>query len=285
MFCLSTGTPSLCDIPQTNESDGREQHIGRIKKMGEMYSHFRPQRKEPDSFARPRRHPAVDIPGSRTWAVSNQVPQAQDNDRVTETVTVDAHDLFSQLSTSVYLGRREPRRGLLDSIQNVSEGTIRVWRNWLSEQCETKTFSDGTPVTVHHDSSSQRDRKEPMMSGDVSHTKEDPKRDKSILWINTRDDNIGIKFKVKEKKWRRTTAMPILFESDVEVAVSYEVEFEGRFSVQCCSVIEYALADTTNLFTEILVRTAHLLFTLEEAKQQMANDGGRAIVFGSYVAI
>lgn len=123
------------------------------------------------------------------------------------------------------------------------------------------------------------------MSGDVSHTKEDPKRDKSILWINTRDDNIGIKFKVKEKKWRRTTAMPILFESDVEVAVSYEVEFEGRFSVQCCSVIEYALADTTNLFTEILVRTAHLLFTLEEAKQQMANDGGRAIVFGSYVAI
>ncbi|RMZ10226.1 hypothetical protein D0860_03912 [Hortaea werneckii] len=101
-----------------------------------------------------------------------------------------------------------------------------------------------------------------MVRDDVSDPKEDPRRDKSILWINTRDDNIGIKFKVKEKKWRRTTAMPILFESDVEVAVSYEVEFE-----------------------EILVRTAHLLFTLEEAKQQMANDGGRAIVFGSYVAI
>ena len=206
--------------------------------MGEMYSHFRPQREEPDSFARPRRHPAVDIPGSRTWAVSNQVPQAQDNDRVTETVTVDAHDLFSQLSTSVYLGRREPRRGLLDSIQNVSEGTIRVWRNWLSEQCETKTFSDGTPVTVHHDSSSQRDKKESMGRGNVSDPKEDPRRDKSILWINTRDDNIGIKFKVKEKKWRRTTAMPILFESDVEVAVSYEVEFEGRFSVQYCHLID-----------------------------------------------
>ncbi|KAI7306401.1 hypothetical protein KC315_g14266 [Hortaea werneckii] len=262
MFCLSTGTPGLRDIPQTNESDEREQYVGKIKKMGEMYSRFRPQRKEPDLFARPRRHPAVDIPGSRTWAVSNQVPQAQDGDRVTETVTVDAHDLFSQLSTSVYLGRREPRRGLLDSIQNVSEGTIRVWRNWLSEQCETKTFSDGTPVTVHHDSSSKRDRKELMVPGSLSDTLEDPRKDGSILWVNTRDDNVGIKFKVKEKKWRRTTAMPILFESDVEVAVSYEVEFE-----------------------EILVRTAHLLFTLEEAQQQMANDGGRAIVFGSYVAI
>ncbi|KAI6818110.1 hypothetical protein KC340_g14319 [Hortaea werneckii] len=258
MFCLSTGTPGLRDIPQTNESDEREQYVGKIKKMGEIYSRFRPQRKEPDLFARPRRHPAVDIPGSRTWAVSNQVPQAQDGDRVTETVTVDAHDLFSQLSTSVYLGRREPRRGLLDSIQNVSEGTIRVWRNWLSEQCETKTFSDGTPVTVHHDSSSKRDRKEPMVPGSLSDTLEDPRKDGSILWVNTRDDNVGIKFKVKEKKWRRTTAMPILFESDVEVAVSYEVEFE-----------------------EILVRTAHLLFTLEEAQQQMANDGGRAIVFGS----
>ena len=250
-----------------------------------MYSHFRPQRKEPDLFARPRRHPAVDIPGSRTWAVSNQVPQAQDNERVTETVTVDAHDLFSQLSTSVYLGRREPRRGLLDSIQNVSEGTIRVWRNWLSEQCETKTFSDGTPVTVHHDSSSKRDRKEPVVPSDLSDTLEDPRKDGSILWVNTRDDNVGTKFKVKEKKWRRTTAMPILFESDVEVAVSYEVEFEGRSSMKHRRLIGYASADATNPVTEILVRTAHLLFTLEEAQQQMANDGGRAIVFGSYVAI
>lgn len=282
MFCLSTGTPGLCDIPQANELDGKEQHVGRIKKMGEMYSRFRPQRKEPDLFARPRRHPAVDIPGSRTWAVSNQVPQAQDGDRVTETVTVDAHDLFSQLSTSVYLGRREPRRGLLDSIQNVSEGTIRVWRNWLSDQCETKTFSDGTPVTVHHGSSSNRDRKEPMVPGSLSDTSEDPRKDGSILWVNTRDDNVGIKFKVKEKKWRRTTAMPILFESDVEVAVSYEVEFEGSSSMKRCHL---TLADATNLVTEILVRTAHLLFTLEEAQQQMANDGGRAIVFGSYIAI
>ena len=283
MFCLSTGTPGLRDIPQTNESDERKQYVGKIKKMGEMYSRFIPQRKEPDLFARPRRHPAVDIPGSRTWAVSNQVPQAQDGDRVTETVTVDAHDLFSQLSTSVYLGRREPRRGLLDSIQNVSEGTIRVWRNWLSEQCETKTFSDGTPVTIHHDSSSKRDRKEPLVS--LSDTLEDPRKDGSILWVNTRDDNVGIKFKVKEKKWRRTTAMPILFESDVEVAVSYEVEFEGRSSMKHRRLIGYASADATNPVTEILVRTAHLLFTLEEAQQQMANDGGRAIVFGSYVAI
>ena len=280
MFCLSTGTPGLREIPQTNESDEREQYVGKIKKMGEMYSRFKPQRKEPDLFARPRRHPAVDIPGSRTWAVSNQVPQAQDGDRVTETVTVDAHDLFSQLSTSVYLGRREPRRGLLDSIQNVSEGTIRVWRNWLSEQCETKTFSDGTPVTVHHDSSSKRDRKEPLVS--LSDTLEDPRKDVSILWVNTRDDSVGIKFKVKEKKWRRTTAMPILFESDVEVAVSYEVEFEGKSSMKHRHL---TLTDTTNLVTEILVRTAHLLFTLEEAQQQMANDGGRAIVFGSYIAI
>lgn len=120
------------------------------------------------------------------------------------------------------------------------------------------------------------------MPGSLSDTSEDPRKDGSILWVNTRDDNVGIKFKVKEKKWRRTTAMPILFESDVEVAVSYEVEFEGSSSMKRCHL---TLADATNLVTEILVRTAHLLFTLEEAQQQMANDGGRAIVFGSYIAI
>ena len=210
-------------------TDGEEHCIGKVRRMGELYSRFRPQRHEPDASIRTPRHPAMDVPGSRTWAVSNQVPQAHDSDRVTETVTVDAQDLFTQLTTSAYLAKREPRRGLLSSILDVSDGIIRIWRNWLSEQCETKKFSDGTSVTVHHalSGSSSSVRQSDSSPADLGKSFTDPKKEPSVLWINTRSEIIGVKFRVKEKKWRRTAQMPILFESDVEVAVSYEVEFEG----------------------------------------------------------
>lgn len=228
MFCVSLGTPGLGDLLKDEDGGEGMQCVGKVKRMGELYSRFRPQRKEPDMLA-PARHPAGDVPGSRTWAVSNQVPQATDGDKVTEIVTVDAQDLFSQLTTLAYLGKREPRRGLLSSMLEVCEGTIRVWRNWLSEQCETKKFTDGTPVAIHHETPDSHKTlgKGDSKVEDVAGKFYDPVKNNSVLWINTRDNSVGVKFRVKEKKWRRTVEMPILFESDVEVAVSYEVEFEG----------------------------------------------------------
>ncbi|KAK5118511.1 hypothetical protein LTR62_003026 [Meristemomyces frigidus] len=261
---MPTRTDGLEDVVSDVESTSS--CVGKIHRAGQLYSRFRPQLREPP--IQPQKHPAGDVPGSRTWrepssadyeSLLDSLPGEQ---IVSKTVTVDAHDLFSQLTTLVYLGKRETTKGLLFSIQEVSEGTIRVWRDWLSKQCESRKFSDGDSIIVQHDTStSSATGKGKGKGGSDSVTgRADPTKDASILWINTRDDNVGIKFRVKERKWRR--ANPILYSSDVEVPVSYEVEFE-----------------------EVYVRTAHLLLKLEEAQNQMDNHGGKAIVFGSYAGL
>ncbi|KAK3678298.1 hypothetical protein LTR78_001593 [Recurvomyces mirabilis] len=239
--------------------------VGRIRKAGALYSRFRPQLREPP--LQPQKHPAGDIPGSRTWRAPssaadyvNTLDPLPGDQVVSKNVTVDAHDLFSQLTTLVYLGKRETSRGLLFSIQEVSEGTIRVWREWLSKRCESKKWTDGEKVAVHRDPPVNPTSSRGKSRSDSVTGYEDPTKDPSILWINTRDDNVGVKFRVKERNMRR--ANPILFSDDTEVAVSYEVEFE-----------------------EVLVRTTHLLLKLEGAQQQIDNHNGKAIVFGSYAGL
>ncbi|KAK5699591.1 hypothetical protein LTR97_005720 [Elasticomyces elasticus] len=234
-----------------------------VKKAGSLYSRFRPQRKEPD-IREAAMYPPGDIPGSRSFqaavAAVSSIVGLSDDDKVKDVVTVDAHDLFSQLTTLAYLGKREQTRGLLLSIQEVSEGTIRVWRDWLARQCESKKWTDGEPIVVHHDAPTSPTTSKAKGRAESVTVFEDPTKDPSVLWVNTRDNNLGIKFRVREQKMRR--ANPILFSSDVEVAVSYQVEFE-----------------------EVLIRTTHLLLSLEEAERQMSNHSGKAIVFGSYAGL
>lgn len=85
-----------------------------------------------------------------------------------------------------------------------------------------------------------------------------PTKDPQVLWINTRGEDVGIKFKVKRQQ-QRATNLPLMYSSDIELAVSYVIEFE-----------------------EIYIRTTHLLLKLEEAEKQISNDTGKAIVFGTF---
>lgn len=144
-----------------------------------------------------------------------------------DTVTVDAQDLFSQLVTVAYLGKRETRKGLLLSIHEVGEGTIRVWRDWLSKQCESRTFSDHSTVAVHHGRRSSLTVGNSTTPGSNPTKAADPTKDPNILWVNSGDHNVGIRFRVKSQRQRSNT-MPLLYSSDVEVAVSYIVQFEGK---------------------------------------------------------
>lgn len=226
MLCTSLGTDGLEDL--ASRTDTEQSYTGRLESISSLYTRFKPRRKEPD-FTVTYRHPAGDVPGSRTYRDPNAAP-TQDvlnpGEVVTETVTVDAHDLFSQLTAQVYLGKRDPFRGLLFSIQEVSEGTIRVWRNWLSRQCESKSWTDGETVVVHHDPPPTSPTGKGKTRADSVVGAVDPRRDSSVLWINTSGENVGVRFRVKERKWRRNNA-PVLFASEEEVAVSYAVEFEG----------------------------------------------------------
>lgn len=196
--------------------------------MSELYSRFRPVNKEPDFRSVPRPHPAGDVPGSNTYRSPEQFVEAwkaYTEEPVTRAVHVDADMLFSQLETVAYLGRREYTRGLLCSIQEVCEGTIRVWRDWLAKQCETKHWTDGEPVAIYHDCQSASTAKGKQRADSVSGIT-DPHKNASVLWLNTRDEHVGIKFRVKEKKWRRDN--PVLIEREADVPVSYAVELEGK---------------------------------------------------------
>lgn len=224
LFCTSLGTDGLDDL--LSDIYDEHKYVGQIKRLGSMYSRFRPQKHEPD-FRVSVRHPAGDIPGSRTYRDPNgaaAVPSDED-EIVRDTVTVDAHDLFSQLMTVAYLGKREWTKGLLISLQEIAEGTIRVWRDWLSKHCESRSFSDQSTVTIQQGTSAAKGKTRSDSVTDVH----DPSQDPRVLWVNTRGNDVGVKFKVKRQK-QRTTNMPLLFSSDVEVSVSYVVEFEGKLS-------------------------------------------------------
>jgi hypothetical protein len=269
LYCTPLGTEGLDSL--LSDIQDEKQYLGQVKKFGTLFTRFRPESNEPE-FKVKQRHPAGDVPGSRTYQDTTIRPADLDKDNVVrDIVNVDAHELFSQLTTVAYLGRRESTRGLLCSLQEVAEGTIRVWRDWLSRHCESRSFTDNSMVVIHHGSeSSDQEARSDSVTGTG-----DPKKNSQVLWINTRGEDVGIKFKVKRQK-QRATNLPLMYTSDIELAVSYVIEFEGKErgfdSKWFCRLT----------VIEIYIRTTHLLLKLEEAERQISNDTGKAIVFGTY---
>lgn len=221
LYCHSLGTAGLETALDGVAGNGTYE-VGKIANLCALYSRFRPQHKEPERRASVR-HRAGDIPGSRTYpstAVSSTQTLDAETRLVSDTVSLDAHELFSQLCTVTNLVKMGPKRGLLLSIVEVGDGTIRVWRDWLAKQAEARVGLIDTG--------------EPVIGGSGSFQSEaDPTNDPSILWVNNSDNAVGIKFRVRKHQWRRDN--PILFSSEEEVAVSYQVEFEGTFPASQCS--------------------------------------------------
>jgi hypothetical protein len=221
LYCTPLGTEGLDGL--LSEIKDEQKYIGQIKECGSLFTRFRPESNEPELRVK-QRHPAGDVPGSRTWSDTTLQPTNHDKDNtVRDTINVDAHELFSQLTTVAYLGRRETTRGLLCSLQEVAEGTIRVWRDWLSRHCESRSFTDKSTVVIQHGNEAaeqQKARSDSVISPC-------PTKDPQVLWINTRGEDVGIKFKVKRQQ-QRATNLPLMYSSDIELAVSYVIEFEGE---------------------------------------------------------
>ena len=225
IYCHTLGTEGLQELQSAILEE--QNYCGHVKSIFGLYSRFRPQLQEP-TWRKNHWQPDVETSALTSEAgVTSGGSSTDPDDMVSRTVTVDAHDLFSQLETHAYLGKREPTRGLLTSMHMMSKGQIRVWRHFLSDQCESKSWTDGEPIVVHHEVPVS-----PVRSGrerrDSVTERVDPAKDPSILWLNTGDNNLGLKLRVKERIWRRNN--PVLNSSDTEVAVSYHVEFEGGFT-------------------------------------------------------
>jgi len=138
------------------------------------------------------------------------------------------------------------------------EGGVRVGRNWLREMAGREGIMnygarDNNTLIVEEEIGQSGKGKEAAqelsdIAGDLN--------DDNILWVSPAR-NTGLRFKIREKKFRRDT--PILMNASEEMPVSYEIQYD-----------------------ELLVRTSHLLLKFENSLVQQENSSGKAIVFGSF---
>ncbi|KAJ4401999.1 hypothetical protein N0V91_007502 [Didymella pomorum] len=243
-FCAYRGTDGLSLYEETDRNTA-----ARLGEMRHMYSRFRPHRRElEDGGRRVVRRPG-DIPGSRTYPGTTQ--DKFKGDIVKQTVSLEGHELFTQLVAQTNLVKIGPYNGLFSAFVDVEEGVLRVWRNWLSGMAGK---SNGASPGV------QKEADEGVGKGKqaVREVVEEPfdPDDKRILWVSMAK-NTGIRFNVKERMLRRDA--PILIKNDEDMPVSYDIEYD-----------------------ELLIRTSHLLLMLEKSMVQEDNLSGKAVVFGSF---
>ena len=215
-FCAYQGTDGLSLYE--NPSEPNRAITARLGEMHQMYSRFRPYRRElEDGGRRVARRPG-DIPGSRTYPGT-----ARDNfkgELVKQTVSLEAHELFTQLVAQTNLVKIEPYSGRFTAFVEVEEGVIRVWRKWLGDNAAggNNTGADKQKEEVEEIGKGKEVAREAMDN------KSGPE-DQRILWVSTAK-NTGIRFNVKERKLRRDA--PILVSTDEDLPVSYDIEYDGR---------------------------------------------------------
>lgn len=277
LYCTYLGTPGLDDtVDPWKIADetvaGPGYGLGnRLATMRGMYSRFRPHRNRKDVTRPVRRHPAGDVPGSRTHPSSSSSPLQKygdgEEELVRQLLTLDGHELFTQLCSVTNLVKVGPRNGLFRCFVEVEDGVVRVWRDWLANMTEGKMTEMSIQERDEINGSKGKGKfREDLAAPDVS-------EDEKVLWVS-RSKNVGLRFRVRERRIHRE--LPVLMYANEEVAVSYDIEYEGELMF-CVS----GMLALTNC-SELLVRTSHLLLALEQSFHQQDNYSSKAIVFGSF---
>ena len=184
LFCSPLGTPGLEDAALSPLS-------GRLSTFNSLYSHFKPI---PQRLPSPPRHPAGDVPGSRTHPSTRADGERRSAWR---TITLDEGQMFGQLCCSTELVRLRPRPGVLMSAELVSNGLVRVFRGWMAKRA---VGLDGGSTT-----------------------------DEGVLWVNDGDQRVGIRFGAT--RWPREDGPTKDLAQDTkedERAVDYDIEIQGE---------------------------------------------------------
>ena len=110
---------------------------------------------------------------------------------MTTIINLDDHEIFSQLCIRADLVHLGPRDGVFSGIIDLLDKmTLRLWRHWLVENSSAGENQDRS----------------------------------NILWLDDARD-LGLKVKVFERTWRRSTA--VLYHQAEDHAVSFELHIEG----------------------------------------------------------
>ena len=206
LYCDYLGTPGLSDEVEDQDSiyDIADHQAAKEEILPRLYSHFRPTRKDPD-LKTYGSHPAGDVPGSRTSKVANRVREPFDKNTVTQKVSLEAHELFTQLCFLVAVAQTRSHQHFFLSVENILDKTQRIFRDWLAERAEA--------LEEHRNNASSTITNEPDFETD------------DMLWID-QNKTVGLKVRVKERKGRKD--LPILIHKDEDQAISYSLEIEGE---------------------------------------------------------
>lgn len=166
------------------------------------------------------------------------------DDKPTQDVHLDEGELFTQLCTVTNVVKEGPRHGLFISHVNVSDGVVRVWRDWLARHA-SKNPSDG--------------------SGS-------PRNEEDILWADP-GKNVGLRFRVVPGPAER---MPLLTGPGDDAPVSYVLEYEGEHVHVLASDAVSRL--TALVSTELLVRSTELLLAVEKSEVHDVAFSSTAII-------
>lgn len=215
-FCTYRGTDGLSDYNVFAEDE--KSLASRLGEMRNIYSRFRPYRRELERGGRRVVRPPGDIPGSRTFPGTAQ--DRFEGETVKQFLSLDGHELFTQLVSQSNLVKIGPRNGLFSCFVDVEEGVVRVWREWLRDMAlrkNTSTTSMKREAATYVDKGKEAVRNDNTDRTDVN--------DESILWVSPLR-NTGIRFNIKERKLKRDA--PLLVRADEEeMPVSYDIEYDG----------------------------------------------------------
>lgn len=185
------------------------ERAGRLGKLAGLYSRFRPV--GPDEERRPRRRwrPAGDVPGYTNVSVMFPTASSDEVEIPSQVVSLESHELFSQLCTIANLVRAVPNVGFLLNCVTIGEGVIRIWRDWLAERAVRPGSNRVSCLGLSSKSASPK-----------AVAIEDIER---MLWLD-KACNVGIRLRVIE---REDLGTPILMGLDEDAHVSYSIEYEG----------------------------------------------------------
>jgi hypothetical protein len=223
LYCTYIGSPGL-DVGVSHESNKNYEEwtaVGRLNVLRNLYSVFTPHRR----IVSKRPHPAGDIPGSRTHSssqASSSKSVAVETEAVKQILSLEGHELFTQVCALAHIVRVGPRNGLFRSFVEVEDGVIRVWREWLGRM--SKETDAASSTATPSEMGTVLPSKGKIAEGSQGELV-DIGEDNRILWVDVKK-NVGLRLKVTEKKWRRN--VPILIHADEEISVSYEIEYRGN---------------------------------------------------------
>ncbi|USP73532.1 hypothetical protein yc1106_00806 [Curvularia clavata] len=215
-FCTYRGTDGLT---RYNEIDPSEKNVGRLGEMYNMYSRYRPHRRDLEAGGRRVKPRPGDVPGSRTFP--GTVQDRYQGETVKQTLSLEAHELFTQLIAQTNLVKIGSRN-LFTNFVEIEEGVLRVWRQWLKDVSANCTAAErAAPEGIVEEVGKGKEVVREMVEEKSS--LEDP----HILWVTPRKDS-GIRLNAREKKFRRNA--PILISADEDLPVTYEIEYDGKSS-------------------------------------------------------